>query len=122
MQSLLPEVKTMLAILLSTALLTGSEPPSPQLYIQRLGPNQAQVSLCFEGTGQQVRFDLELQSYSPAGQSRTRQSGQLTALTEPTCPVNNQIVAPTPSKIETSLQWWLDEVEQTPEVRIIEWK
>ncbi|MBM7455950.1 hypothetical protein HNR62_001829 [Oceanisphaera litoralis] len=112
----------MLAMLLSAVMLTGDSPVSLQFDIYRRAPAQVQVSLCFQGAGQRVRFKLQVLSNSSAGRSRTVQSGELRTEAEPECPVINQITAPGPGRIEASLYWWIDNIEQAPETRTIELK
>lgn len=109
----------MLVSLLSGVVLAGVSTVTPTLEIRQFAPLQSQVSLCFQGTGQAVRFELVVLASGPAGRSRSRQNGQLRANAAPACPVNSQIGAPASSQVEARLRWWVDGIEQDAESRSI---
>jgi hypothetical protein len=108
-----------LTTLFAAVVLAGVPAVTPDFEIRQLAPQQAQVSLCFIGTGQALRFELVVIASGPAGRSRSSQSGQLRAAAVPACPVNNRIGVPASSQVEARLRWWLDGIEQAAESRSI---
>ncbi|MCY1280386.1 hypothetical protein D9M68_254980 [compost metagenome] len=95
-------------------LLAGLVPVSPSLDLQPTDAGGLAVRLCFQGDGQQVRFDLNLESRGQGGRARSRQSGGLTAAQERHCPVRLQVGAGNSEEIRARLRWWVDGVEQEP--------
>lgn len=108
-----------LVTLLSAVVLADASAVIPALEIRQLAPLQAQVSLCFQGTGHALRFELVVLSSGPAGRSRSRHNGQLRAHAAPACPVNSLVGAPANSQVEARLRWWVDGIEQDAESRSI---
>jgi len=109
----------MLATTVSAMLLAAAAAVGIDFDLRQPAPPLAELQLCFRGTGQRVRFELQLVTLGPAGRSRSRQSGQLLAREQPVCPLRNSVRLPGASQVEARLRWWVDGVEQTPETRAL---
>lgn len=72
------------------------------------------LSLCFKGSGQQVRYRLKVRSSGTAGTGQTTQSGSLTAGESEQCPLRNRLGIAADTAVEAELQWWIDDQEQPP--------
>lgn len=107
----------MFVLTLPGLLLAATATVGTDFELRQQAPRQAALQLCFRGTGQSVRFELELLALGPAGRSRSRQRGQLRAREAPVCPLNNSVQIPDGSQVEARLRWWVEGVEQTPETR-----
>ncbi|MDT4873751.1 hypothetical protein FQZ97_1090110 [compost metagenome] len=99
---------------LPALLLASLVPVSPSLDLQASDAGMLAVRLCFTGGGQQVRFDMRLESLGKAGRSRSRQQGQLVAAEEQRCPARMQVGPGNAEEVRAYLRWWVDGVEQEP--------
>ncbi|CAD5108993.1 curli-like amyloid fiber formation chaperone CsgH [Zestomonas carbonaria] len=80
-------------------------------------PGTAELRLCLQGNGQQVRYELRVFSEGPAGRSQSSQSGTLELRPETVCPLSRVIGAPPGTRIEARMRWWADDVEQAEETQ-----
>lgn len=102
---------------LTGLLLAATGSVSVDFELHQPAPRQAAVHLCFRGTGQQVRYELEVLAQGPAGRSRSRQAGRLEAGEEARCPLADGVRMAGASRIEGRLLWWVDGLEQPTETR-----
>lgn len=73
-------VMTLAPWLLAAAAATTDAPVQVRLDLQPAAAEQRlTLSLCFKGSGQQVRYRLKVRSSGTAGTRQTTQSGSLTA-------------------------------------------
>ncbi|KZX65150.1 hypothetical protein [Stutzerimonas frequens] len=103
-------------LLAATPSPTGA-PVAADLGLQPLENNRVALSLCFKGSGQQVRFRLKVRSSGSAGTSQSTQSGTLIADATSQCPVRNRLGIAADTEVEAELQWWIDDAEQPPLLR-----
>lgn len=83
-----------------------------QLELRPLADQRLEVSLCFQGSGQHVRYRLQLDSKSHAGTARSGQSGALVTGAASQCPLRNRIGMPADGRVDVELHWWIDDSEQ----------
>ncbi|MBO3273905.1 hypothetical protein [Pseudomonas schmalbachii] len=103
-----------MSTILPALMLASLVPVSPSLDLQPGNAGMLVLNLCFTGGGQQVRFDLRMESLGKAGRSRSRQQGQLVAATEQHCPARMQVGPGNAEEVRAYLRWWVDGVEQEP--------
>ncbi|MGA4639154.1 hypothetical protein ACQKC8_06265 [Stutzerimonas stutzeri] len=102
-------------LLAAAAAATTDAPVQVRLDLQPAAAEQRlTLSLCFKGSGQQVRYRLKVRSSGTAGTGKTTQSGSLTAGESEQCPLRNRLGIAADTAVEAELQWWIDDQEQPP--------
>ncbi|MBA1303106.1 hypothetical protein [Stutzerimonas stutzeri] len=100
-------------LLAAAAAATTDAPVQVRLDLQPAAAEQRlTLSLCFKGSGQQVRYRLKVRSSGTAGTGQTTQSGILTAGESEQCPLRNRLGIAADTAVEAELQWWIDDQEQ----------
>jgi hypothetical protein len=98
----------MAALLLATA----TPPVEADLNLNAISPKQAAIELCFKGSGQIVRFEMEVQASGTAGSNRSKQAGEVKATEGGACPVRNKLGFAPETQVSAHLKWWIDGIEQ----------
>ncbi len=105
----------MLATALAAVLLATTASAAPVEARLELLPEDTRLKLrlCFSSPEpRRLNYQLEVRTIGRAGTSRSRQSGQLTSGPEAQCPLNNRVGLAEDSRIEATLTWSIDGVEQ----------
>lgn len=82
------------------------------LELRGVAEQRVELALCFQGSGQHVRYRLQVRSRSQAGTSRSDQAGALVAGATRQCPLRNRLGVAQDGQISAELHWWIDDVEQ----------
>lgn len=103
----------MLNMILANWLLAAAPSPvNASLVLQPVDNQRVELRLCFQGSGQRVRYRLKVQSRGRAGTAQSGQGGALVAGTTQQCPLVNRVGVAADSQLNAELHWWVDDVEQ----------
>lgn len=103
---------TLAGVLLATTAVAGSVEPRLELVADQ---GRLNLRLCFSSaTPHRIGFHLEVSTLGQAGTSRSRQSGELVSGPSLQCPLNNRFGLAADSRVEATVTWTVDDVEQPP--------
>ncbi|MBV2207617.1 MAG: hypothetical protein KUL87_19535 [Pseudomonas sp.] len=102
----------MLDLILAQWLAATAPAVDASLELRGVAEQRVELALCFQGSGQRVRYRLQVRSHSRAGTSRSDQAGALVAGATPQCPLRNRLGVAQDGQISAELHWWIDDVEQ----------
>ena len=93
--------------------LPAAPPPSAaNIELQWVRSQQLEIRPCFDGQGQRVRFELNIDVSGKAGANHSRQQGSVVLDGKRLCPATARQSVRSDQQVAIHLRWWLDDQQQ----------